>query len=221
MSGKQKIKLDYEKNFPNKFLIAGMDEAGRGPLAGPVVCACVIMNMQPEFIIDGINDSKKLSAKKREELYDKIKENAINYAICEVDERTIDEINILQATKLGMENCVNNLDVKPDLLLIDALTLDDVPCEQVGVIHGDALSYNIACASILAKVYRDRLMIEFDKQYPEYGFAKHKGYGTKEHIQNLKKYGACPLHRTTFIGHFVWENKKISTINVEKLIVSW
>lgn len=193
--------LDYEKKFNNFALIAGVDEVGRGPLAGPVVCACVIMPMDEESIIEGINDSKKLSAKKREELYDKILDKAICYSIAEVDEHTIDAINILEATKLCMMKCIKSLSVKPELVLIDALKLP-IDIAQEAVVHGDALSYNIASASIIAKVYRDRKMEEYAKIYPEYGFEKHKGYGTKAHIEALKKYGACPLHRATFIKNF-------------------
>ena len=193
--------LDYEKKYSNLALIAGVDEVGRGPLAGPVVFACVIMPMDEDSIIEGINDSKKLSEKKREELYDKIIEKAICYSIAEVDERIIDEINILEATKLCMTKCIKALDVEPEIVLVDALKLP-IDIRQEAVIHGDALSYNIASASIIAKVYRDRKMVEYAKTYPEYGFEKHKGYGTKAHIEALKKYGACPLHRTTFIKNF-------------------
>ena len=192
--------LDYENKYKGK-LIAGIDEAGRGPLAGPVVCACVIMPLEEDKLIDGINDSKKLTEKKREELYDKIIERAIAYSIVEVDERTIDRINILNATKLGMKRSLDGLKVKPDIVLIDAVKLDtDLP--QDNIIKGDAKSYNIASASILAKVYRDRLMKKLSVKYPQYNFAKHKGYGTKEHIENLKKYGKCELHRETFIKNF-------------------
>ncbi len=192
--------LDYEKKFHGEML-AGIDEAGRGPLAGPVVCACVIMPLEEDKIIDGINDSKKLSPKKREMLYDKIIERAICYKIVEIDEKTIDEINILNATKLGMVKALNGLNIKPDRVLIDAVKIDS-EVSQENIIKGDALSYNIASASILAKVYRDRLMDEMDKLYPQYGFKKHKGYGTKAHIEALKKYGECPIHRQTFIKHF-------------------
>lgn len=192
--------LDYENKYKGK-RIAGIDEAGRGPLAGPVVCACVIMPLDEDKLIDGINDSKKLAEKKREELYDKIIERAIAYSIVEVDERTIDRINILNATKLGMKRALDGLKVKPDIVLIDAVKLDtDLP--QDNIIKGDAKSYNIASASILAKVYRDRLMKKLSVKYPQYNFAKHKGYGTKEHIENLKKYGKCELHRETFIKNF-------------------
>ena len=201
--------FDYENEYQNKGykLIAGMDEAGRGPLAGPVVCACVIMPLQKEKIINGINDSKKLTEKKRDELFDKIIQTAICYSICEVDEKTIDKINILQATKQGMNNCVKNLAKLPDIVLVDAVNGLDLGTEYLPIIKGDALSYNIAAASILAKVHRDRLMVELDKKYPQYNFKKHKGYGTKEHIELLKKYGKCPLHRDSFIKNFVGENK--------------
>lgn len=193
--------LNYEKKYAGK-VVAGIDEAGRGPLAGPVVCACVIMPMQKDKIIDGINDSKQLSAKKREELYDKIVHAAISYSIVEVDEKTIDQINILQATKLGMKRALENLTVTPDIVLIDAVKIQtDLP--QDNIIKGDTLSYNIAAASILAKVYRDRLMEKYDKIYPEYNFAQHKGYGTKSHIEALKKYGKCGLHRESFIKKIV------------------
>ena len=192
--------LDYENKYKGK-LIAGIDEAGRGPLAGPVVCACVIMPLDEDKLIDGINDSKKLAEKKREELYDKIIERAIAYSIVEVDERTIDRINILNATKQGMKRALDGLKVKPDIVLIDAVKLD-TDLLQDNIIKGDAKSYNIASASILAKVYRDRLMKELSEKYPQYNFAKHKGYGTKEHIENLKKYGKCELHRETFIKNF-------------------
>lgn len=192
--------LDYENKYKGK-RIAGIDEAGRGPLAGPVVCACVIMPLDEDKLIDGINDSKKLTEKKREELYDKIIERAIAYSIVEVDERTIDRINILNATKQGMKRALDGLKVKPDIVLIDAVKLD-TNFPQDNIIKGDAKSYNIASASILAKVYRDRLMKELSEKYPQYNFAKHKGYGTKEHIENLKKYGKCELHRETFIKNF-------------------
>lgn len=192
--------LDYEKRFTGE-LLAGIDEAGRGPLAGPVVCACVIMPLDEDKIIDGINDSKKLSAKKREELFEKIISTALDYKIIEVDEGTIDEINILNATKLGMKNALEGLKIKPDRVLIDAVKIY-TEIVQENIIKGDTLSYNIASASILAKVYRDRLMEKLDETYPQYGFKKHKGYGTKAHIEALKEYGACKIHRQTFIKNF-------------------
>ena len=196
--------FDYENKYLalGKKLIAGMDEAGRGPLAGPVCVAIVIMPLSGDCIIPKVNDSKKLSAKMRDKLYDEIIEKALYYHVEMVDEETIDAINILNATKLGMLKCISGLGVTPDVVLIDAVKLDtDVPTESI--IKGDALSYSIACASIIAKVTRDRYMEEMDKLYPEYNFKKHKGYGTKEHIGNLKQYGKCKIHRNTFIGHFI------------------
>ena len=181
-------------------LIAGMDEAGRGPLAGPVVAAAVIMPL--DDIIEGVDDSKKVSEKKREILYDKIIEKAIAYKICLADEKVIDDINILNATKKAMTECVEGLSVRPDIVLVDAVKLAlEVPTKAI--IKGDALSYSIAAASILAKVYRDRLMREYDMIYPAYGFAKHKGYGTKDHIDAIRTVGPSPIHRRTFITHFV------------------
>ena len=190
--------LSYEKDFKEN-LIAGIDEAGRGPLAGPLVCACVIMPKTD--LIDGIDDSKKLSPKKREELFDKIVQNAIAYSIIEIDEKTIDEINILNATKLGMKKALESLKVKPEIVLTDAVRIE-TEISQQNIIHGDGLSYNIAAASILAKVYRYRLMQKLSLSYPQYLFAQHKGYGTKQHIENLKKFGPCPHHRKTFIKNF-------------------
>ena len=183
--------------------IAGMDEAGRGPLAGSVYIAMVIMPLSKDKLIDGINDSKKLSPKKRQELYEKIKQTAISYVICPVDEKTIDEINILEATKKGMQECLQKISIKPDYCLVDYVSSLELNCPFETIVKGDAKSYSIACASILAKVYRDRLMEELDKKYPEYNFKKHKGYGTKEHIENLKKFGKCEIHRDTFIKHFI------------------
>ena len=180
-------------------VICGIDEAGRGPLAGPVfACACV---MPTDKLIEGVNDSKKLSAQRREVLFDIITETAIDYAIAAVDERTIDEINILQATFKAMSEAAAQLSKStPDLALIDGR---DVPsqlcCEGRAIIKGDSLSYSIACASILAKVARDRYMTLLDSRYPQYGFAKHKGYGTKAHIEALRQYGASPVHRRSFL----------------------
>ena len=201
--------FEFENQYKDKGYkyIAGIDEAGRGPLAGPVCCASVIMPLDEDKIIEGINDSKKLSEKARENLYNKIINTAIAYKIVFVDEKTIDGINILNATKQGMVDCINNLSIKPDITLVDAVKgLDtDVPC--VPIIKGDAKSYSIAAASILAKVSRDRLMCELDKKYPNYNFAKHKGYGTKEHIIALKTYGKCEIHRNSFIKNFVVEDE--------------
>ncbi len=189
----------YDKGFNN---ICGIDEAGRGPLAGPVVVAGVIM--PEDSMIEFVNDSKKVTEKRREMLYDKIKEEAISYSIAVVDQNVIDDINILNATKQGVTEVVDGLDVKPDLIIVDALThinTRGIPYEPI--IKGDAKCYNIAAASILAKVTRDRIMRQWDEVFPQYGFAKHKGYGTKAHIEALEKYGPCPIHRKTFIKHFV------------------
>lgn len=195
--------LEYENQLleaGNK-LIGGIDEAGRGPLAGPVVVAGVIMPLRESDLIDGVNDSKKLSAKKRDKLYDEILAKAIDVQVAVVDNKTIDEINILNATKQGMLQCIEGFS-EVDCVLIDAVNLD-TSVRTLSIVHGDALSYSIAAASIVAKVTRDRMMEEFDKSYPQYGFAKHKGYGTAAHIAALKQYGPCPIHRRSFIGHFV------------------
>ncbi len=195
--------VKYDKQFEGNFKrIAGCDEAGRGPLAGPVVIASCIMPLEEEKIIEGINDSKKLTAKKREMLYEKIIETALTYKIVEVDNNVIDEINILNATKKGMEEAINGLE-NPDFCLIDSVKGLSLKCDSFSLNHGDATSYNIAAASILAKVHRDRLMEELDKKYPEYNLKKHKGYGTKEHIDLLKKHGKCEIHRNSFIKNFV------------------
>ncbi len=194
--------FEYENKYKDLGLVAGIDEAGRGPLAGPVAVACVIMPLDSDKIIEGINDSKKLTEKKRNLLFEEIKKVAIDYKIVLIDERTIDEINILNATKLGMKNALNGLKNKPYCVLVDAVKID-TDIVQENIIHGDALSYNIAAASILAKVTRDRLMEEYAKKYPEYFFEKHKGYGTKLHIEMLKKYGKCEIHRDSFIKNFV------------------
>ncbi|MGN0473708.1 MAG: ribonuclease HII [Acutalibacteraceae bacterium] len=178
--------------------ICGVDEAGRGPLAGPVFAAAVILH--PWQIIEGADDSKKLSEKKREELFDKICEQAAAYCIVSVDEAVIDEINILQATYRAMSKAVEGLPITPDICLIDGNRKPpqiEIPCQTI--VKGDGLSASIACASILAKVSRDRFMLELDKQYPQYNFAKHKGYGTQLHIDMLRQYGASPVHRKTFL----------------------
>lgn len=193
--------LQYERSLQQAGfqLIGGIDEAGRGPLAGPVVVAGVIMPLNN--IIDGVNDSKKLSAKKRDLLFDEIMAKAIDVQVAIIDNEKIDEINILNATKLGMKRCAEGF-AKVDKVLIDAVKLD-CNVKTLSIIHGDALSYNIAAASIVAKVTRDRIMLEMDEKYPQYGFAKHKGYGTAMHVDALKQYGPCPIHRKSFIGHFV------------------
>lgn len=190
----------YDRQF-NRKLICGIDEAGRGPLAGPVSVGAVIMPLDDADIIAGINDSKKLSAKKRDELYDIIKNKAVAYSCIMLDNNIIDEINILEATKRAMYNAIESLKIKPELVLIDAVNLN-LDTESKAIIKGDATSYNIAAASIIAKVTRDRLMDEYDAMYPEYNFKSNKGYGTKEHIEAIKKYGPCPIHRKTFIKNF-------------------
>ena len=178
--------------------VCGVDEAGRGPLAGPVFAAAVIM---PEgLIIDGVDDSKKLSAAKREALFDVICEKAEAFGIAAATEQEIDEINILQATFLAMRRAVAQLETKPDIILVDGNRLPpELPCEGRTIIKGDSLSHSIACASILAKVSRDRFMLILGEKYPEYGFAKHKGYGTKDHIAALREYGMSPVHRRSFL----------------------
>ncbi|MBO4579746.1 MAG: ribonuclease HII [Clostridiales bacterium] len=177
--------------------IAGIDEAGRGPLAGPVVAACCILD--PDRPILGLDDSKKLSAKKRDLLFDEIKEKALAYAVVRVEADVIDEINILNATKQAMRQCVADIAVKPDILLIDAVNLDGTGLPVVPIIKGDAKSNSIAAASVLAKVTRDRIMEDYDKEYPGYGFAKHKGYGTAEHYAGIRAQGMCPIHRRSFL----------------------
>ncbi len=198
-----KLKFEKEELANGNKLIAGIDEVGRGPLAGPVCVACVIMPL--DDIIDGVDDSKKLSEKRREELAMLIKQKAIAYNIQMISPKIIDEINILEATKLCMKNAIENLGVKPDIVLVDAINKLDTSVKIRGIIKGDALSYSIGSASILAKVERDNLMKEYAKTFPEYSFEKHKGYGTKLHIEALKKYGATNIHRKSFIKNFVEE----------------
>ena len=194
-------KLSYERKHIEKGLklVAGVDEVGRGPLAGPVVCASVIMPL--DDIIDGVDDSKKLSEKKREKLAEIIKNKAVAYCIKEIWQDEIDSINILNAVKKCMTEAVNGLAVKPDITLVDGVDTN-LSLNAEYVIKGDANSYTIGCASILAKVYRDNLMVEYAKEFPEYGFEKHKGYGTKSHIEKIKEIGPCKLHRKTFIKNF-------------------
>ena len=192
-----KLKFEKDEQAKGNFLIAGVDEVGRGPLAGPVCVAAVIMPL--DDLIEGIDDSKKISEKKRKVLFEQIKEKAIAYSIELVDEQTIDRINILEATKLCMKKAIEGLSLKPDVALVDAISKLDVDVAIRGIVKGDALSYSIGCASILAKVTRDELMCELSKEYPEYGFEKHKGYGTKVHIEALKEYGPCVYHRLSFL----------------------
>ena len=184
--------------------ICGVDEAGRGPLCGPVCVAAVILN--PDDPIEGVNDSKKLSEKKREELFPVICEKALAYGIGWADEREIDEINILNATKQAMQQAIMSLKVKPNVVLVDAVQLD-IPYKTHAIIKGDTLSYSIGCASILAKVTRDAYMIKADEIYPDYGFRSNKGYGSAKHIAALKEKGATPIHRKSFIKNFVGDNK--------------
>ena len=182
--------------------ICGIDEAGRGPLAGPVVVAAVIM--PKDSFIEGINDSKKVSEKKREVLYDEIISNCISYGVGIIDHEKIDEINILEATRLGVKESIEQLSQKPDIILVDALTkIDTHGIPYKSIIKGDAKEYSIACASIIAKVTRDRIMRQWDEVYPIYGFAKHKGYGTEEHRKIIKENGPCIIHRKTFIKNIV------------------
>ena len=180
--------------------IAGIDEAGRGPLAGPVVAAAVIL--EEGVLIPGVNDSKKLSEAKREYLYDEIKAKALSVGVGIVDEKIIDEVNILNATYMAMKKALEGLSVKPDYILLDAVTLKDIAIPQKGIIKGDSLSLSIAAASIIAKVERDRIISAYDEVYPEYNFGKHKGYGTKEHIECIKRLGLLPIHRRTFTKNF-------------------
>ncbi len=197
-------KTQYERALLSQgcSYIAGVDEVGRGPLAGPVVCAAVIMPLGETDLIIGVDDSKKLSAKKREELALKIKERALAYTIVEIDEKTIDEINILQATRLGMKRAIESLSITPDTVLTDGNMTMDISLPQRSVVHGDALSYSIGAASIIAKVHRDAMMDEYAKLYPHYDFASNKGYGTAAHIKGIKEFGLCPIHRRTFTKNF-------------------
>ena len=187
-------------------MVAGVDEAGRGPLAGPVAVAAVIL--PHDLYLPKLNDSKKLSAGVREELYAEIQEKALSVGVALIDAQTIDRVNIYQATINGMYEAVFSLQPEPDKVLIDAVPLDNLPMPSQSIIKGDARSASIAAASILAKVTRDRLMDAYDKEYPEYGFARHKGYGTAEHLAALEKYGPCPIHRVSFepIRSMVREN---------------
>lgn len=191
----------YNKNANIQY-ICGIDEAGRGPLAGPVVVASVIMPR--DSLIEGVNDSKKVSEKKREEMYKRIIEEAVSYGVGIIDQDKIDEINILNATKLGLTTSIKELEVKPDIILVDALNkIDTLGIPYNSIIKGDAKTYSIAAASIIAKVTRDRIMRQWDEIYPMYGFEKHKGYGTAMHIQAIKEYGLCPIHRRSFTKNFI------------------
>ncbi len=208
MKEKEELRLNELKKMENQYFekgiqyLCGIDEAGRGPLAGPVVVAAVIMPKDSK--IEGVNDSKKVSEKKREMLYEQIKEEAISYSVAIVDEKEIDQVNILNATKEGLTTAIRGLKVKPERIIVDALTgIDTCGIPYDSVIKGDAKCYSIAAASILAKVTRDRIMRKMDEVYPEYGFEKHKGYGTAAHIAAIKEYGLCPIHRKSFTKNFV------------------
>ena len=191
----------FEKEYSMFQYICGIDEAGRGPLAGPVVAGAVVLPKDCRILY--INDSKKLSEKRREELFRLIPQEAISFGVGIATHERIDEINILQATYEAMRQAVQNLSCVPDILLNDAVTIPGLAMQQIPIIKGDAKSISIAAASIMAKVTRDHFMEEMDAKYPEYGFAKHKGYGTKQHIDAIKEYGPCPIHRKTFIKIFI------------------
>ena len=202
----QRLKLlkEYEDNLYKNGIkyICGIDEAGRGPLAGPVVVAAVIL--PKDSFIEGVNDSKKVSEKKREKLYEQITNEAIAWSVGIVDQKEIDDINILNATKKGLTTCIKELTVKPNIILVDALEhINTLGIPYTPIIKGDAKIYSISAASIIAKVTRDRIMREWDEVYPQYDFAKNKGYGTAKHIAAIKEYGICNLHRHTFVKNFI------------------
>ncbi|MBR4496707.1 MAG: ribonuclease HII [Acholeplasmatales bacterium] len=209
MSDQQNLYKFEEELYDKQIeLVCGVDEVGRGPLAGPVVVAACIM--PPLLRIKGINDSKKLTEKKREELYKIIVKEAIAYNVVFVSEKEVDELNIYQATKKGMLEAINGLKVKPEHVLIDAMPLGELELPHTSIIHGDALSASIAAASILAKVTRDHFMEKMDVKYPNYGFKRHKGYCTKAHIEALEKYGPCAIHRKTFAPVSKYFTKQLS-----------
>ena len=207
MTEKERARLEtitvYEREYWGRqdCILGGMDEVGRGPLAGPVAACCIIMPSDP--LIEFVNDSKKLSESRRSKIYPTLIDTAVDYCVAFVEPETIDSINILEATRLAFTNAYYGMKVKPTDLMIDALQGLKLDAERHILIHGDALSYSIAAASIVAKVQRDRYMIEMDRVYPQYQFAKNKGYGTAEHIEALRKYGPCPIHRLSFISKFV------------------
>lgn len=197
-------KFAFERSLARGLPTAGVDEVGRGPLAGPVVCAAVVMPAEEALLIEGVDDSKKLSPKRREALEKLVRERALACTVYEVSEKVIDEINILQATRLGMREAVLALDTAVGTVLTDGNMTLDIPFPQRSVVHGDALSYSIGAASIVAKVYRDALMDRYAELYPQYGFERNKGYGTAEHIEAIREYGLCPIHRRTFTKK-LWE----------------
>lgn len=194
---KEISKYETELYQKGKTFIAGIDEVGRGPLAGPVMTCAVILPKDCNVL--GINDSKKLSASQRENICIQLKKIAIDISISKVEADEIDKINILQSVYKSMKQSVNNLNTKPDIVLVDAVSIPNINVEQLSIVKGDAKSISIAAASIIAKVTRDKLMDEYSKKYPEYGFERNKGYGTKEHIDAIKEYGLCPIHRRTFV----------------------
>lgn len=197
---------EFEREYDGCSLICGVDEAGRGPLAGPVAAGAVILPKDCTILY--LNDSKKLSEKRREELFWEIREKAVSYSVGIVGPERIDEINILQATYEAMCQAVSGLGAVPDLLLNDAVTIPELAIPQVPIIKGDAKSVSIAAASILAKVTRDHRMEEYDRQFPQYGFAKHKGYGTAAHVAAIREFGPCPIHRRSFLKNILGENGK-------------
>ena len=208
MKEREEARLKLLKEYENKLYktglmyIAGIDEAGRGPLAGPVTVGSVIM--KPDSFIEGVNDSKKISETKREKLYEQIIKEAVSWSVGIVNENEIDNLNILNATKKALTMAIEALKIKPERIVVDALEhIDTKGIPYTSIIKGDAKIYSISCASIIAKVTRDRIMRKYDEIYPEYGFAKHKGYGTAAHIEAIKKYGPCPIHRKTFIKNFI------------------
>ena len=191
----------YERLYPEVNYIGGIDEVGRGPLAGPVVACCVILPKDCDILY--LNDSKQVPEKKREQLYNEITKKAVAYGIGIVSHEVIDEINILQATYEAMRQAIDSMKIKPEHLLVDAVKIPGITIPQRGIIKGDAKSASIAAASIVAKVTRDRMMVELDAKYPGYGFAKNKGYGSAEHMEALRKYGPCEIHRRSFIGSII------------------
>lgn len=201
-NAEEKLQFEHALQQKGYRYIVGVDEVGRGPLAGPVVCAAVVMPLEEASLVVGVDDSKKLSEKKRETLAEEIRKKAIAYTMVEVSEQIIDEINILEATKLGMKRAIEGLQLPdgstPEVVLTDGNMTLDIALPQQSVVHGDALSYSIGAASIIAKVYRDHLMEEYAKEYPAYAFEKNKGYGTAAHIKAIKENGLCPIHRRTF-----------------------
>lgn len=198
---KEISKYETELYQKGKMYIAGIDEVGRGPLAGPVMTCAVILPKDCNVL--GINDSKKLSANQRENICIQLKKIAIDMSISLVEADEIDRINILQSVYKSMKQSLNNLSTKPDIVLVDAISIPDIDIEQLSIVKGDAKSISIAASSIIAKVTRDKLMNDYSKKYPQYGFDRNKGYGTKEHIDAIKKYGLCPIHRRTFVQNFI------------------